>query len=73
MWNIPQEDSVKLCNDYRAEGAHCDLMPPALVEQIANVLRASAPPPRPVAQGSDASEPSKKPAKKRVKKKQKSK
>jgi D-alanyl-D-alanine carboxypeptidase len=73
MWNIPQEESVKLCNDYRAEGAHCDLMPPALVEQIANVLRASAPPPKPVAQGSDGNEPRNKPAKKRVKKKQKSK
>lgn len=71
MWNIPQEESIKLCNDYRAEGAHCDVMPPALVEQIANVLRASAPPPKPVAQGSDGNEPRKKPAKKRVKKKQK--
>jgi hypothetical protein len=47
-------------------------MPPTLVEQIASVLRASAPPPKPVAQGSDGTEPSKKPAKKRVKKKQKS-
>jgi D-alanyl-D-alanine carboxypeptidase len=69
MWNIPQDDSLKLCSAYRAEGAYCDVMPPALVEQVAAGLRATAPQPLPLAQGSDTSEP----AKKRVRKKSKSK
>lgn len=54
LWNVPQAESLSLCTDYRAQGAHCDVVPPALVEQIADFARASAPPPPPpVAQGSE--------------------
>jgi D-alanyl-D-alanine carboxypeptidase len=54
MWNIPQADSLALCTSYRAEGAHCDVMPPALVEQIAIYAKATQPQIKPVAQGSEA-------------------
>ncbi len=53
IWGLEQELSLKLCTAYREEGAHCDVMPPALVEQIAAVLRAREPPPRAVPQGAD--------------------
>ena len=72
VWNIPQEESLRLCAAYRAEGAHCDVMPPAMVERIAAELRASAPPPPPVAQGSDETEQVDAAPKKRLRKKQKS-
>lgn len=73
MWNIPQEESLRLCSAYRADGAICNVMPPAMVDQIAAGLRAAAPPPKPVAQGSDGNEPAKKAATKRLRKKLKSK
>jgi D-alanyl-D-alanine carboxypeptidase len=53
MWGIEQDQTLKLCTAYRQDGAHCDVMPPALVEQIASVLRAKAPPPKAVPQGAD--------------------
>jgi D-alanyl-D-alanine carboxypeptidase len=54
MWNIPQGESLSLCNAYRAEGAHCDVMPPALVEQIATYVKSTQPQVKPVAQGSES-------------------
>jgi D-alanyl-D-alanine carboxypeptidase len=74
MWNIPQDQSLQLCSSYRADGAHCEVMPPAIVAAIAADIRARTPPPRPVAQGSEGTQPSKKPRKKkrvRIKLKQK--
>jgi D-alanyl-D-alanine carboxypeptidase len=73
VWGIDQETSLKLCTAYRQEQAHCDVMPPALVEQIAAVLRAKEPPPKAVPQGADdeqaeATAP-KAPAKKKPRKK----
>ena len=53
MWNIPQAESLLLCAAYRADGAHCDVMPPALVEQVATYVRSLKPIPKPVAQGSE--------------------
>ena len=53
MWNISQQDSLSLCSAYRAEGAYCDVMPPALVDQVATYVRSLQPVPRPVAQGAD--------------------
>ena len=69
MWNIPQNESLALCTAYRTDGAHCDVMPPVLVDQIATYVRAQRPAPRPVAQGSDDDLPVK--AKKNVFKKKK--
>ena len=54
LWNIPQNDSLSLCTAYRAEGAHCDVMPPALVDQIAAYAKSTQPQIKPVAQGSEA-------------------
>jgi D-alanyl-D-alanine carboxypeptidase len=54
MWNIPQAESLSLCTAYRAEGAHCDVMPPALVDQIATYVKSTQPKVKPVAQGSEA-------------------
>jgi D-alanyl-D-alanine carboxypeptidase len=54
MWNIPQAESLSLCTAYRAEGAHCDVMPPALVDQIAGFVKSTQPQIRPVSQGSGA-------------------
>ena len=54
MWNIPQNESLSLCTAYRAEGAHCDVMPPALVDQIATYVKSTQPVVKPVAQGSEA-------------------
>jgi D-alanyl-D-alanine carboxypeptidase len=74
MWNIPQDQSLQLCSSYRADGAHCEVMPPAIVAAIAADIRARTPPPRPMAQGSEGTQPSKKPRKKkrvRIKLKQK--
>jgi D-alanyl-D-alanine carboxypeptidase len=54
LWNIPQTESLSLCTAYRAEGAHCDVMPPALVDQIAVYTKSTQPQVKPVAQGSEA-------------------
>ena len=54
MWDIPQAESLSLCTAYRAEGAHCDVMPPALVEQIATYVKSTQPKVKPVSQGSEA-------------------
>ena len=54
LWNIPQNESLSLCTAYRAEGAHCDVMPPALVDQIAVYTKSTQPQVKPVAQGSEA-------------------
>ena len=54
MWNIPQNESLSLCTAYRAEGAHCDVMPPALVDQIAAYVKSTQPAVKPVAQGSES-------------------
>ena len=54
MWNIPQAESLSLCTAYRAEGAHCDVMPPALVDQIATFVKSTQPKIKAVAQGSEA-------------------
>ena len=54
MWNIPQAESLSLCTAYRAEGAHCDVMPPALVDQIATYVKSTQPKVKAVAQGSEA-------------------
>jgi D-alanyl-D-alanine carboxypeptidase len=54
MWDIPQAESLSLCTAYRAEGAHCDVMPPALVEQIATFVKSTQPKVKPVSQGSEA-------------------
>ena len=43
MWKIPQAESLALCTAYRAEGAHCDVMPPALVDQIATYVKSTQP------------------------------
>ena len=53
MWNLPQNDSLNICTAYRADGAYCDVMPPALVDQVATYVRSLQPIPKPVAQGSD--------------------
>ncbi len=53
VWNIPQTESLALCTAYRTEGAHCDVMPPAVVSQIAAYVLSLQPLPRPVAQGSE--------------------
>jgi D-alanyl-D-alanine carboxypeptidase len=53
MWNITQQDSLKLCSAYRTEGAYCDVMPPAVVDQVALYVKSLQPVPRPVAQGAD--------------------
>jgi D-alanyl-D-alanine carboxypeptidase len=74
-WGMDQDLSLKLCNAYREEKAHCDVMPPALIEQIASVLRAKEPPPKAVPQGADENDaapvkaPKKKPRKKKPQKK----
>jgi D-alanyl-D-alanine carboxypeptidase len=54
IWDIPQAESLSLCTAYRAEGAHCDVMPPALVEQIATYVKSTQPKTKPVAQGSES-------------------
>jgi D-alanyl-D-alanine carboxypeptidase len=54
MWNIPQNESLSLCTAYRADGAHCDVMPPALVDQIATYVKSTQPAVKPVAQGSES-------------------
>jgi D-alanyl-D-alanine carboxypeptidase len=54
LWQIPQADSLALCTAYRAEGAHCDVMPPVLVDQIATYVKSTQPAVKPVAQGSEA-------------------
>ncbi len=54
MWNIPQAESLSLCSAYRAEGAHCDVMPPALVDQIATFVKSTQPKVKPIAQGSES-------------------
>jgi D-alanyl-D-alanine carboxypeptidase len=54
LWQIPQADSLALCTAYRAEGAHCDVMPPVLVDQIAAYVKSTQPAMKPVAQGSEA-------------------
>lgn len=54
MWNIPQSESLSLCTAYRAEGAHCDVMPPALVDQLASYAKSTQPQVKPVAQGSES-------------------
>ena len=54
LWNMPQTESLSLCTAYRAEGAHCDVMPPALVDQIAVYTKSTQPQVKPVAQGSEA-------------------
>ena len=56
IWQIPQDKSLAICAAYRAENAHCDVMPPALVTQIASYVLSLQPIPRPVAQGSDEQE-----------------
>jgi D-alanyl-D-alanine carboxypeptidase len=53
MWNISQQESLALCSSYRTEGAYCDVMPPALVDQVAVYVKSLQPVPRPVAQGAD--------------------
>jgi hypothetical protein len=53
MWNVSQEASLKLCSAYRTEGAYCDVMPPAVVDQVALYVKSLQPVPRPVAQGAD--------------------
>jgi D-alanyl-D-alanine carboxypeptidase len=74
LWNIPQAESLSLCTAYRAEGAHCDVMPPALVDQMAAYAKSTQPQVKPVAQGSESdsddapSQPTVKP-KKRIKQK----
>lgn len=54
LWNVPQAESLSLCTAYRAEGAHCDVMPPALVDQMAAFAKATQPQVRPEAQGSES-------------------
>lgn len=54
MWNIPQAESLSLCTAYRAEGAHCDVMPPALVDQIAAYVKSTQPKVRQETQGSES-------------------
>jgi D-alanyl-D-alanine carboxypeptidase len=54
MWNIPQAESLSLCTAYRADGAHCDVMPPALVDQLATYSKSTQPQIKPVAQGSES-------------------
>jgi D-alanyl-D-alanine carboxypeptidase len=54
LWNVPQAESLSLCTAYRAEGAHCDVMPPALVDQMAAYAKSTQPQVRPVAQGSES-------------------
>jgi hypothetical protein len=53
MWNVSQQDSLSICSAYRTEGAYCDVMPPALVDQVALYVKSLQPVPRPVAQGAD--------------------
>jgi D-alanyl-D-alanine carboxypeptidase len=53
MWNITQQQSLALCSAYRVEGAYCDVMPPALIDQVALYVKSLQPVPRPVAQGAD--------------------
>jgi D-alanyl-D-alanine carboxypeptidase len=54
IWNIPQSESLSLCTAYRADGAHCDVMPPALVDQLAAYSKSTQPQVRTVAQGSES-------------------
>ncbi len=54
LWNVPQAESLSLCTAYRAEGAHCDVMPPALVDQMAAYAKATQPQIKTVAQGSES-------------------
>ncbi len=54
VWNIAQADSLSLCTAYRAEGAHCDVMPPALVDQIATYVKSTQPKVKQEAQGSES-------------------
>jgi D-alanyl-D-alanine carboxypeptidase len=72
MWNIPQTDSLSLCTAYRAEGAHCDVMPPALVDQIAGFVKSTQPQVNAVVQGSESDsddEPAQSQPKQRIKQK----
>jgi D-alanyl-D-alanine carboxypeptidase len=73
LWAIPRDESLALCTAYRAEGAHCDVMPPALVEQIATFVKSTQPAVKPVVQGSESDSDDEPPAlvpkkQKRVKK-----
>jgi D-alanyl-D-alanine carboxypeptidase len=54
MWNIPQDKSLSLCTAYRTDGAHCDVMPPAIVDQIATYVKSIQPKVKEVAQGSES-------------------
>jgi D-alanyl-D-alanine carboxypeptidase len=53
-WDIPQDESLSLCTAYRAEGAHCDVMPPALVDTLAQYLKSLQPAEKPVSQGAES-------------------
>jgi hypothetical protein len=72
MWNMEQDESLRLCTIYRADQAHCDVMPPALIEQLAAHSKTTAvPPPQPIAEGSEEAKlrPEKRREKKPAKKK----
>jgi hypothetical protein len=58
LWNLDQPRSLTMCSQYRVDGATCDVLPDALVAQIA----ASAPLEKPLPQattdeGSDSERP----------------
>jgi D-alanyl-D-alanine carboxypeptidase len=54
LWGLSQPESLTLCAGYRTDNAHCDVMPPALVDQIATYVKSIQPKVKEVAQGSES-------------------
>lgn len=54
IWNLSQAESLKLCQNYREEGAHCEVLPQSIMDQMAASAKALKAPQTPVTeQGAD--------------------
>ncbi len=40
IWGLEQVQSINLCSAYKVDGAHCDVMPAALMDQMATLAKA---------------------------------
>jgi D-alanyl-D-alanine carboxypeptidase len=55
IWNLSQTESLNICKSYREEGAHCEVLPQSMMEQMASSAKAlRAPVPNTTEQGADA-------------------
>lgn len=40
IWGLEQAQSISLCASYKVDGAHCDILPAAVMEQMASLAKA---------------------------------